>query len=75
MIIILRCIFRVVEFSQGHDGYLASHEMYMYLFDTTPMLAVQAMFHFVHAADVFGLGTLRRLEDNASFIDLYERSA
>lgn len=75
VIIILRCIFRVVEFSQGHNGYLASHEMYMYLLDTTPMLAVQVMFHFVHAADVFCLGTLGRLKDNESFINLYERSA
>ncbi|KAL5321395.1 hypothetical protein ACEPPN_009353 [Leptodophora sp. 'Broadleaf-Isolate-01'] len=52
-LIILRCIFRVVEFGQGHDGYLASHEVYMYLFDAFPMFVVQAMFHFVHAGDVF----------------------
>ncbi|EMD62746.1 hypothetical protein COCSADRAFT_67636, partial [Bipolaris sorokiniana ND90Pr] len=53
VIIILRCIFRVIEFGQGHDGYLASHEVYMYTLDTAPMLAVQVMFHFMHAADVF----------------------
>jgi hypothetical protein len=75
VIIIIRCIFRVVEFSQGHDGYLASHEVFMYVFDTAPMFAVQFMFHFVHAADVFGLGTLGKLADNESYIHLYERSA
>lgn len=74
VIVILRCIFRVIEFSQGHDGYLASHEVYMYLFDTAPMFAVQIMFHVVYAADVFGPGTLARA-DNESYIDLYERSA
>lgn len=75
VIIILRCVFRILEFSQGHDGYLASHEVYMYLFDTAPMFAVQVMFHLVHAADVFGLGTLGKLADNESCIDLYARSA
>ncbi|KAH7351323.1 RTA1 like protein-domain-containing protein [Rhexocercosporidium sp. MPI-PUGE-AT-0058] len=52
-LIILRCIFRMIEFSQGHTGYLASHEVYMYLFDAFPMFVVQAMFHFIHAGDVF----------------------
>lgn len=75
VIIILRCIFRVIEFSQGHDGYLARHEVYMYLFDTAPMFTVQVMFHLVHAADVFGTGTMGKLTDNESYIDLYERSA
>jgi hypothetical protein len=75
VIIILRCVFRVIEFSQGHDGYLASHEVYMYLFDTAPMFAVQVMFHLVHAADIFGTGTVGKLADNESCIDLYERSA
>jgi hypothetical protein len=75
VIIILRCVFRVIEFSQGHDGYLASHEVYMYLFDTAPMFAVQVMFHLVHAADIFGTGTMGKLSDNESCIDLYERSA
>lgn len=75
LIIILRCMFRVIEFGQGHDGYLASHEVYMYILDTAPMFAVQVMFHFVHAADVFGPSKLGRLADNESCIDLYVRSA
>lgn len=74
VIVILRCIFRVIEFGQGHDGYLASHEVYMYLFDAAPMFVVQVMFHPVHAADVFGLGTLRKVADNESYIDLNQRS-
>ncbi|KAM6525895.1 Lipid-translocating exporter-like protein rta1 [Fusarium falciforme] len=52
-IIIARCIFRVIEFAQGHDGDLASNELYMYAFDSAPMLVVQASFHIVHAGDVF----------------------
>ncbi|KAK6837333.1 hypothetical protein RU639_001541 [Aspergillus parasiticus] len=44
-LIIFRCVYRIVEFVQGHDGYLVSHEVYMYLFDTLPMLLVQLIFH------------------------------
>lgn len=52
-LIILRCIFRAIEFGQGHAGYLASHEVFMYLFDAFPMFVVQVMFHVIHAGDVF----------------------
>ncbi len=52
-LIIFRCAFRIIESSQGHSGYLASHEVFMYLFDSAPMFIVQAMFHFVHAGDIF----------------------
>lgn len=52
VVIILRCLFRIIEFSQGHSGYLASHEVYMYIFDALPMFMVQATFHLIHAGDV-----------------------
>jgi hypothetical protein len=70
VIIILRCIFRVIEFAQGHDGYLVSHERYLYIFDTSPMLAVQAVFHFIRANKVFGLGNVEKLDDTDSLIEL-----
>lgn len=73
VIIILRCIFRVVEFAQGHSGYLVSHEIYMYIFDAAPMLVVQIMMHFVYAAEVFGVGSHSRLGKTESVIDLYQR--
>ncbi|KAL4767149.1 RTA1 like protein-domain-containing protein [Aspergillus nidulans var. acristatus] len=51
-LIIIRCVFRVIEFVQGHDGYLMRHEVYMYVFDTIPMFVVQAIFHYYHPAKV-----------------------
>ncbi|OQD63514.1 hypothetical protein PENPOL_c009G02298 [Penicillium polonicum] len=65
-LIIFRCLFRVVEFCQGNDGYLMKHEVFMYVFDTIPMFAVQAVFHFSHPGKVLcprpynGLGTEMR---------------
>ncbi|KAL1654077.1 Lipid-translocating exporter-like protein rta1 [Didymella pomorum] len=73
VIIILRCVFRVIEFAQGHSGYLVSHEIYMYIFDAAPMLVVQIMMHFVYAAEVFGVGSHSRLGRTESVIDLYQR--
>jgi hypothetical protein len=66
-LIIFRCGFRIIESNQGHTGYLASHELYIYLFDAAPMFIVQAMFNFIHAGDVFPRRfTMEKLADNDS---------
>jgi hypothetical protein len=75
IVIFLRCIFRVIEFAQGHSGYLTNHEIYMYIFDAAPMLVVQAMMHFVYAAEVFGTGRSSKLGDTESVISLYQRTS
>jgi magnesium-transporting ATPase (P-type) len=74
-IIILRCVFRIIEFGQGHDGYLASHEAFLYLFDALPMLGVQIMFHVIHAGDVFPLNFTmgKRLDGDSDQMELNER--
>jgi hypothetical protein len=51
-LIIVRCLYRVVEFCQGNDGYLMGHEAFMYVFDTIPMFAVQIIFHFYHPGKI-----------------------
>jgi hypothetical protein len=40
---VLRCILRIMEFVQGHSGYLVTHEVYMYIFDTAPMLGCRTV--------------------------------
>lgn len=74
-LIIFRCIFRVIEFAQGHNGYLVSHEVFLYIFDALPMFLVQVMFHFVHAGDIFpknaNMGKLSNQSD--SDIRLHQR--
>ncbi|CAG8908604.1 unnamed protein product [Penicillium egyptiacum] len=47
-LVIGRCVFRIIEYVGGTDGYVYSHEFYMYIFDMVPMFFVQAIFHFVH---------------------------
>lgn len=51
-LIIGRCIFRIIEYVSGTDGYIYSHEYLMYIFDMIPMFFVQAIFHFFHPGKI-----------------------
>jgi len=44
-LIMVRSIFRVVEYAMGQSGYALRHEWTMYIFDSVPMLAVIAIFY------------------------------
>ncbi|GAA6031683.1 hypothetical protein JCM8097_001932 [Rhodosporidiobolus ruineniae] len=35
--IMVRCVFRTVEYAQGYSGYLVTHEIYFYLLDALPL--------------------------------------
>ncbi|KAH7259175.1 RTA1 like protein-domain-containing protein [Fusarium redolens] len=43
-LILVRSIFRVVEYLQGNKGYLISHEVYLYVFDAILMALVMLIF-------------------------------
>lgn len=43
-IILARSIFRVIEYLQGNDGYLISHEVFLYIFDMLLMVTVMVIF-------------------------------
>ncbi|RSL67385.1 hypothetical protein CEP51_012664 [Fusarium floridanum] len=43
-IILVRSVFRVVEYLQGNSGYLISHEIFLYIFDTILMVIVMLIF-------------------------------
>ncbi|KAI6130982.1 RTA1 like protein-domain-containing protein [Pisolithus croceorrhizus] len=36
-LIMLRCIYRIVEYAQGSGGYLMTHELWLYLLDALPL--------------------------------------
>lgn len=54
-LILVRSIFRVVEYVQGNDGYLMKHEVYSYIFDSVLMLVVMVLFNVVHPSQVQAL--------------------
>jgi hypothetical protein len=50
--ILVRCIFRLIEYLQGNAGYIMGHEIFMYLFDSCMLLAVTVLFNVVHPSQV-----------------------
>lgn len=51
-LIMVRSIFRIVEYIQGNNGYLLRHEIFLYIFDAVLMLAVMLSFNVVHPSEI-----------------------
>jgi RTA1 like protein len=55
LLILVRSLFRMVEYTQGIDGYLVSHEIFLYVFDTVLMVGVMLVFAWVHPSEVYAM--------------------
>jgi hypothetical protein len=51
-LIMIRSIFRAVEYIGGNAGYLLSHEVFLYVFDATLMFFIMVSFNWVHPSRV-----------------------
>lgn len=54
-LIMVRNLFRTIEFVTGTDGYLQGHEWTLYVFDTILMFLVLIVFFFFHPSRIPGL--------------------
>jgi hypothetical protein len=61
LLIIIRSVFRVVEYSFGNDGYPMSHEWTLYTFDSVPMLLVTIIFFLRYPSSM-----VQKLDDDAA---------
>lgn len=52
VLIMVRSIFRLIEYAGGRDGYLMSHEVFLYVFDSTPMFICMAVFAWYHPSEI-----------------------
>jgi hypothetical protein len=50
--ILIRSVFRVVEYVMGQSGYLLSHEIFLYIFDATLMLLAMAIYNLLHPSKI-----------------------
>lgn len=66
-IILVRSVFRVVEYLQGNKGYLISHEVFLYVFDTFLMAAVMAIFLIWYVEHLESKNGRRNQEKKASY--------
>lgn len=55
LFIMIRSVFRAVEYLQGFDGYLLKHEIYLYVFDAILMLLVMVIFSWCHPAEILAI--------------------
>ncbi|KAM6484197.1 RTA1 like protein-domain-containing protein [Trichoderma sp. SZMC 28011] len=51
-LIMVRSLFRVVEYLQGFNGYLLHHEAYLYIFDGLLMFLVMVLLNVVHPSEL-----------------------
>lgn len=54
-LILIRSIFRLIEYAQGNDGYLISHEWFLYIFDACLMFATMLVFAWFHPSEVWAM--------------------
>ncbi|KAL2838335.1 RTA1 like protein-domain-containing protein [Aspergillus pseudodeflectus] len=50
--ILIRSVYRLVEFVQGNDGYVISHEIFLYVFDAAMMFLVMVVMNVFHPSFV-----------------------
>jgi hypothetical protein len=61
VLIIIRAVFRVVEYAFGNDGYPLAHEWTLFVFDSVPMTLVTAIFLFRYPSNL-----AQKLDDDAA---------
>ncbi|KAF2036036.1 RTA1-domain-containing protein [Setomelanomma holmii] len=54
-LILVRSVFRLIEYGQGNDGYLISHEVVLYIFDSLLMWITMAILAWVHPSEIMAL--------------------
>lgn len=75
ILILVRSVFRVIEYIQGNAGYLLRHEVFLYIFDAVLMFAVMVIFNVVHPGDIALLLKGRKKEQPQEFEVLSTGSA
>lgn len=51
-LILVRSIFRVIEYIEGQDGYLLQNEVFLYIFDALLMFSVLVIFIVIHPSEI-----------------------
>ncbi|KAF3405284.1 hypothetical protein DPV78_002617 [Talaromyces pinophilus] len=52
VLIFARSIVRVIEFIQGLDGYIATHQLFIFIFDAVPMFVVMFILNWIHPSEI-----------------------
>lgn len=59
-LILIRSIFRLIEYKYGFDGYIMTHEVFGYVFDALLMFIAMVVMNVYHPAVILGDGKQAR---------------
>jgi hypothetical protein len=65
-IVVIRSVFRLIEYIQGRDGYLMGHEVYAYVFDAAMMLILSIEFNIFHPSQIVSRRTKTKTMEEVS---------
>jgi heme/copper-type cytochrome/quinol oxidase subunit 2 len=75
ILILIRSIFRLIEYAQGNNGYLISHEAFMYVFDSTLMFFAMVTMSIFHPSKVLSRPSKRQRSSKRSRLERMELSS
>lgn len=52
LLIMIRSVFRVVEYIQGNDGFILQHELFLYIFDSLLIFIAMVIFNVAHPHEI-----------------------
>ncbi|KAH6981468.1 RTA1 like protein-domain-containing protein [Ilyonectria destructans] len=70
LLILVRSVFRVIEYVMGHDGVLQSKEVFIYIFDILLMAGVAVIFNVFHPSQVLTVPAKERVSSSDSEMQL-----
>ncbi|KAL2817579.1 RTA1 like protein [Aspergillus granulosus] len=73
ILILVRSIFRVIEYVQGNDGYLISHEVFMYVFDSALMFLTMVVMNVCHPSMIL-VGSQKERDAEMTVFESEEQS-
>lgn len=69
VLIMVRSVFRAIEYLEGNDGYLLAHEAYLYIFDALLMLVVMVILNIIHPSEA--TKTWTKHDESRDTLDLH----
>lgn len=79
-LILIRSVFRIIEYVMGGDGILLEHEYFLYIFDASLMFLAMVLFNVCHPSRIINKANLsqahmRDPESQASSHELEQRES
>jgi hypothetical protein len=67
VLIMIRSAYRVIEYSLGRDNGVQTHEFWLYVFDTLPMVCTALLFNWFHPSRVVNSTTIAKSDETPSY--------